>query len=79
MSNQKELDMLGCTFEEMNEAINNGFNKDDKVMFAMSILSDAQEEGARGNFERNRQYINRAKYVLSMISKDIRDMKKGIN
>ena len=35
------------------------------AMLAMSILSDAQEEMAMGNVETGRQFINRAKYVLS--------------
>lgn len=38
---------------------------DGAVMLAMSILSDAQELLERGQQEQCRQYINRAKYVLS--------------
>jgi len=36
-----------------------------KLMYAMSVLSDAQEEVARGNAEVARQYINRAKFIIS--------------
>jgi len=34
-------------------------------MLAMSILSDAQEELSRGEKEIARQYINRAKFIIS--------------
>ena len=35
------------------------------VMLAMGMLSDAQERMVHGDTETARQYINRAKYVLS--------------
>lgn len=38
---------------------------DGAVMLAMSILSDAQELLEMGRQDECRQYINRAKYVLS--------------
>lgn len=34
-------------------------------MTAISILSDAQEEMERGNAERARQFINRAKWIIA--------------
>lgn len=36
-----------------------------KLMYSMSILSDAQEEMANGKIEIARQYINRAKFIIS--------------
>ena len=38
-------------------------------MFAMSIMSDAQELMARDRVEEARQYINRAKHVLGQAMK----------
>ena len=41
-----------------------------KDMIAPSILSDAQEELARGNIERANQFINRAKFVISKLMEE---------
>ena len=40
-----------------------------KSMLAMSILSDAQERIAVGHGDIARQYINRAKYIISRMEK----------
>ena len=62
----KEMLLYGCELAELDELI-----KDSQKpymgglhMLAMSILSDAQEVLTFGMFDRNRRYINRAKYVI---------------
>jgi len=62
----KMIFMYGCDTEELDTLISDaqqpymgGIN-----MLAMSILSDAQECIAIGSFDRARQFINRAKYVI---------------
>ena len=62
----KMIFMYGCDTEELDTLISDaqqpymgGLN-----MLAMSILSDAQECIAIGSFDRARQFINRAKYVI---------------
>lgn len=46
-------------------------------MYVMGILSDAQEELARGNSETARHYMNRAKYMLSEMMNKRREIKAG--
>ncbi len=61
----QESDMFGGVSEDtIREQMK---NKDtfSKLMYSMSILSDAQEEMARGKIEIARQYINRAKFIIS--------------
>ncbi len=63
--------MYGCTQDDMVCMMNDPMNFiGGHYMFAMSILSDAQECIARGMDETARQYINRAKYVLREWNKD---------
>jgi len=62
----KMILMYGCETAELDTLISDaqqpymgGLN-----MLATSILSDAQECIAIGSFDRARQFINRAKYVI---------------
>lgn len=62
----QELRMFGCTSAELRESIEGSitFDLTGPAMVAASMLSDAQEEIARGMSEEARQTINRAKWVL---------------
>jgi hypothetical protein len=72
---QKEIRMYGCTIEQMKEAVEESLTLrfSGPVMYAMSLMSDAQEMVAHnsgGHFdlmliEDQRQLLNRAKWVLS--------------
>jgi hypothetical protein len=56
-----DLQAFGCTAESLRESKPAFYSP---LMYAMAILSDAQEEAAGGNMERVRQYINRAKMFI---------------
>jgi len=58
----KEISMFGETIESM---IDTKPEFTDNLMYAMSILSDAQEELERNNKETARKFINKAKYFIS--------------
>lgn len=60
-----QLAMFGCTYEALDSMIADSIGP--LEMLAMSILSDAQEELAMGNTNVSRQYMNRSKYVMSVI------------
>ena len=60
----QEMGMYGCTAAAINQAMS-GYDGEETMMLAMSILSDAQMEMSMGNTEIARQLINRAKYVIS--------------
>lgn len=62
-----QQNMYGCTEETLEKSINEAQEKwmTDPAMYAMSVLSDAQEMIERGMNEQARQAINRAKYVIS--------------
>lgn len=62
----REIQMFGCTKEELYEMLDDCFG--DYEMLAMGILSDAQEVMTR-NPEEARQFINKAKWVLSQIKR----------
>lgn len=65
MDNQQHQAMFGCSRETLDEMLNRpSFQLGGPAMTAMSILSDAQEMIERGDGERARQFINRAKVVL---------------
>lgn len=68
---ETQLAMFGCTYEQLDVMMAHALGP--LEMFAMSILSDAQEELAMGNTNVSRQYMNRAKYVMSVI------MERNIN
>lgn len=61
----REIQMFGCTKEDLNymleDAIESGVMLE---MLAMSILSDAQEV-MKQDPEEARQFINKAKWVMS--------------
>jgi len=63
----KEIVMYGCTRADLDDMIEEDLMPmmGGHYMLAMSILSDAQECIAMGLHDRARQYINRAKYVMS--------------
>jgi len=64
-----QIDCFGCTVESMLKS-KPAFV--DTEMYAVQILSDAQEELSRGNGEIARQYINKAKYFISLLLQEKR-------
>ena len=73
---KREVHMYGCTVEQMREAVEESltFRFSGPAMYAMSMLSDAQEMVAYDAgketevflaLEDQRQLINRAKWILS--------------
>lgn len=62
MSQQSQIAMYGCTLDQLNECVDEAIST--PKQFALSILSDAQEQMSRGNLERARHIINQAKYIL---------------
>ena len=66
-------DMYGCSREELLEVCEDAQQPymGGLSMLAMSILSDAQECIAIGDGETARQYINRAKFVISQNESDV--------
>jgi len=64
----REIKMFGCTIEQLNEGANLtiaiGGPDQANGMLTMSILSDAQEV-LKNDPETARQFINRAKYLIS--------------
>jgi hypothetical protein len=64
---EKQIRMYGETVEEMRKAVMFTDLNDPAslVMYAMGILSDAQEELILGDPERARKYMNKAKYFMS--------------
>jgi hypothetical protein len=67
MTMTNEQEMYGCSKADLDEMIDDALNPymGEHYMLAMSILSDAQERIAIGHGDIARQYINRAKYVIS--------------
>lgn len=73
---QREIRMYGCTQAEMREAVEESltFRFSGPAMYAMSMMSDAQEMVSYGPYdgdtlanllEDQRQLLNRAKWILS--------------
>ena len=64
---KRQVRMFGCTTEQMREAVEESlsFRFSGPAMYAMSLMSDAQEEIARGLEEDARQTLNRAKWIVS--------------
>jgi hypothetical protein len=64
---KSEVRMFGCTVAQMREAVEESltFRFAGPAMFAMSLMSDAQEEILRELDEDARQTLNRAKWILS--------------
>lgn len=61
---EEQNKMYGCSTQAIDEAMNR-YDGQESMMLAMSILSDAQMEMSMGNTETARQFMNRAKYVIS--------------
>jgi hypothetical protein len=63
---EREEKMFGCREAELKEAVEKSltFQLSGPAMVAASMMSDAQEELARGMNEEARQTLNRAKFVL---------------
>lgn len=64
---KRQVSMFGCTTAQMREAVEESlsFRFSGPAMYAMSLMSDAQEEIARGLDEDARQTLNRAKWIVS--------------
>ena len=68
---KRQISMFGCTVAQMSEAVEESltFRHSGPVMYAMSIMSDAQEMIAFSGEDYNaredaRQALNRAKWIL---------------
>ena len=68
MSDQRDLEMFGCTKADLVEMLEDTIGSHE--MLAMSILSDAQHVMSHGDTETARQFINKAKWVMSQIMKN---------
>ncbi len=75
-SQKREVRMYGCTQDQMREAVEQSltYRFSGAAMYAMSMMSDAQEMVAYGPYdsdtlanilEDQRQLLNRAKWILS--------------
>ena len=65
------MDMYGCTQEALTGMMNSPINSiSGDYMLVMSILSDAQHVMEYGDNNTARQFINRAKYVVSHWKRD---------
>ena len=64
---KRQVSMFGCTTAQMREAVEESlsFRFSGPAMYAMSLMSDAQEEIARGLEEDARQTLNRAKWIVA--------------
>ena len=69
---KSEVRMFGCTVAQMREAVEESltFRFSGPAMYAMSLMSDAQEEILRDMNEDARQTLNRAKWILSTYCMD---------
>jgi hypothetical protein len=69
---KSEVRMFGCTVAQMREAVEESltFRFAGPAMYAMSMMSDAQEEILRELDEDARQTLNRAKWILSTYCMD---------
>ncbi len=75
-SRKREVSMYGCTQDQVREAVEQSltYRFSGAAMYAMSMMSDAQEMLAHGPYdsdtlanilEDQRQLLNRAKWILS--------------
>jgi hypothetical protein len=64
----RELVMYGCYAMDIDFELEESMSS--KEMYAMSILSDAQHVMAHGDTETARQFINKAKYVISKVMRE---------
>jgi hypothetical protein len=65
---EKEIEMYGCTKADLIEMLEDSIGSYE--MLAMGIMSDAQHVMAYGDTETARQFINKAKWVMSQIMKN---------
>ena len=72
MQKKREIRMYGCTEAQMREAVEQSltYRFSGPAMYAMSLMSDAQEMMAynqpdANTIEDQRQLLNRAKWILS--------------
>jgi len=65
ISIDNQVSMFGCSYAELDGMIADYIGP--LEMLSMSILSDAQEELSMGHSNIARQYMNRAKYVMSLV------------
>lgn len=75
MTEEQQIATFGITISRMtNDFAESAVIGDiyDISSYSMAILSDAQEELSRGNDETARQYMNKAKYFMTEISKKAR-------
>ena len=79
MQKKREISMYGCTEAQMREAVEQSltYRFSGPAMYAMSLMSDAQEmmayeQPSFHTIEDQRQLLNRAKWILSTYV-----MKKG--
>jgi len=72
-----EIKMFGCTEAELVAAVKQQAFRGEELMFAASILSDAQEvisgEFGEPDVETARQFINRAKFIMFSLMRDERE------
>jgi hypothetical protein len=66
MSTEREIKMFGCTVADLTREVG-----EDRLAYAMSVLSDAQEELSMGRAERARQLMNVAKWAI-MEERDVK-------
>jgi hypothetical protein len=64
---KRQVACFGMTMEEVEAEYQHAAPMYDRLMFAMSILSDAQEAMQRGMTEMARQFINKAKYHMDCV------------
>ena len=65
---ENEIKMYGCTKADLIEMLEDSIGSYE--MLAMGIMSDAQHVMAHGDTETARQFINKAKWVMSQIMKN---------
>lgn len=63
MTREQQVGCFGCTLEEVDSIVKGALSS--PSMLVMGMMSDAQEEIARGMSEEARQTLNRAKYIVS--------------
>jgi len=69
----QQVDMFGCTLDELKQEWETGRRMcPSREMYAMSILSDAQECLRMDDAETARRYINKAKWHLSEMMDEAR-------
>ena len=67
----REVKMFGETLRNINRTI---ASKDsyERLKYAMSVLSDAQEAFSRGHNDTSRQDVNVAKYIIDIVAQELR-------